>query len=353
MSAMDRQARSRCYRAAIRWVVGVFLLSQLVITVAIDQSAPAVRDPEYALLEEMLKERLAERPDCASAIFVGSSRVAHGFDARRAADKDDVLVFNFGVPGAGPFFQEIVIDRLRSAGIRPDILFLEVLHTFYNAAGPRSLDHGLLDGARLSAGEAAGLLTYGRRSQTGPIRRWAFARALPLCRHQAELRDSLDYRLNPNYGEAPVAFRPCDPFGYRPRSCPQDEYSPLTAIAHENYDPFYTTFRIDPDSYGRLVEIIRRARAEGITVVCVLMPEGSEFRRKFQGDPGHTPAELVRRLRDDEHVAVVDARDWLDDGAFFDQHHLLPAGATAFADRFRVEAVEPALRRVDRRIAGR
>ena len=176
---------------------------------------------------------------------------------------------------------------------------------------------------------------------------------MPFCRHQAELRDSLDYRLNPNYGQAPVAFRPCDAFGYRPRACPPEESPALTEIAHENYDPFYTSFAIDPDAYARLVEIIQRAQADGILVVCVLMPEGSEFRRKFKGDACHTPAELVRRLRQEEHVAVVDARDWLEDSAFFDQHHLLPAGAAAFADRFRIEAMEPALRQVDRRIAGR
>ena len=114
MSATDRQRRSRCFRTAIRWLVGVFLLLQISIAVAIDQSGPAVRNPEYALLETMLKKRLADRPDAPSAVFIGSSRVAHGFDAARAAAGGDGVVFNFGIPGAGPFFEEIVLDRLRS-----------------------------------------------------------------------------------------------------------------------------------------------------------------------------------------------------------------------------------------------
>jgi hypothetical protein len=351
MSAMDRQRRGRRYRAIVRWVTGVFVLSQLTIAIAVDQGSPAVRDPEYALLEGMLKDRIAEQPGSPSAVFLGSSRVAYGFDAERAAGSNDVVMFNFGVPGAGPYLQSIVFERLRRAGTRPDVLFLEVLHTFYNAAGPRSLDHGLLDGARLSASETAGLLWYGNRSQTGPIRRWAFARALPMHRHQAELRDNLDYRLNPNYCDSPPSFRPCDPFGFRPRLCPADEWPALGAIAHETYDPFYTNFEVDPHAWCRLVEIIRTARGEGIHVVCVLMPEGSEFRRMFARDSNCSPDELVRRLRDNARVPVIDARDWLDDSAFFDQHHLLPHGATAFAERFRVEALQPALGQVDRRIA--
>jgi hypothetical protein len=351
MSAMDRQRRGRRYRAIVRWVALVFLLSQLSVAIAVDQGSSAVRDPEYALLEGMLKDRITERPRSQSAVFLGSSRVAYGFDAEKAVGRNDVVMFNFGVPGAGPYLQGVVLERLRHAGIRPDVLFLEVLHTFYNAAAPRSLDHGLLDGARLSAGETAGLLSYGNRSQTGPIRRWAFARALPLYRHQAELRDNLDYRLNPNYCDAPASFRPCDSFGFRPRSCPADEWPALVSIAHETYDPFYTNFEIDPHAWCQLLKVIRDAQRDGIHVVCVLMPEGSEFRQMFKADLSHSPAELVRRLRNDAHVPVIDARDWLDDSEFFDQHHLLPHGATAFADRFRVEALQPALEQVDRRIA--
>jgi hypothetical protein len=261
------------------------------------------------------------------------------------------LTFNFGLPGAGPYLQGIVLERLRHADIKPDVLFLEVLHTFYNAAGPRSLDHGLLDGARLSAGEMAGLLSYGNRSQTGPIRRWAFARALPLYRHQAELRDNLDYRLNPKYCDAPESFRTCDRFGFRPQTYPPDECPALTAIAHDVYDPFYNSFEIDPHAWCKLLEIIRSAQRNGIHVVCVTMPEGSEFRRMFAGAPTRTPDQLVRRLKAEARVPVIDARDWLEDSAFFDQHHLLPDGAAAFAERFRWEGVEPALQQIDFHIA--
>jgi hypothetical protein len=339
----------RYHRASAFWLLASFIVSQLVLAVYVDQYAAPVRDPEFYLLEGMLRDRRAEKPDRPTAMFVGSSRVAHGFDARRAAGDHDAVVFNFGVPGSGPYFQTVMMDRLRADGVRTDVCFLEVLHSFYNAAGVRSLDGSLLDGARLSYGEAVGLLDYGTRLQKGPIRRWALARALPVYRHQAELRDRIGLDVfQPGEGPTPP-FAPIDPYGYRQREVNKDTWPTLTALAHKQYDPFYQAFRFDDDAWARLVGTISAARAGGSEVVIVLMPEGSGFRAMYTSEVRAGVDDLVRRLRDEVGVTVVDAREWLDDAAFYDQHHLLPNGARAFADRFRTDALEPALRRVSGR----
>src|SRR3954470_18101704 len=159
----------RHHRASALWLLAASVVSQLVLAVYVDQEAPGVRDPEFYLLEGMLRDRMAERPARPTAMFLGSSRVAHGFDAGRTGEGHDAVVFNFGVPGSGPYFQTIMMDRLREDGVRTDVLFLEVLHSFYNGAGVRSLDGSLLDGARLSYGEAVGLFDYSPKSQRGPL----------------------------------------------------------------------------------------------------------------------------------------------------------------------------------------
>jgi hypothetical protein len=300
----------------------------------------------------MLRDRMAERPGRPTAMFLGSSRVAHGFDAKRATGNNDAVVFNFGVPGSGPFFQTVMMDRLAADGVRTDVLFLEVLHSFYNAAGVRSLDGSLLDGARLSYGEAVGLFDYSPKSQKGPLRRWALARALPVYRHQAELREQIGLDLF-QPGEAPrPTFAPIDPFGYREREIDPKKRAMLTELAHKQYDPFYTAFRFDPAAWNRLVGTIDRARAAGTDVVVVLMPEGSEFRLLYTAEVRAGVDDLVRRLRTEVGVTVIDARQWLPDAAFYDQHHLLPDGADQFADRFRTDVLEPALRRAEKQIAG-
>jgi hypothetical protein len=351
MGDAPRTRWKRLHRSAAFWLLASFAVSQTVVAVYVDQDAPTVRDPEFYLLEGMLRERMAEKPGRPTAMFLGSSRVAHGFDARRATGSNDAVVFNFGVPGSGPYFQTVMMDRLRDDGVRTDVLFLEVLHSFYNAAGVRSLDASLLDGARFNYGEAVGLLHYGTKSNSGPLRRWALARALPVYRHQAELRERIGLDVfRPGEGPTPP-FAPIDPLGYREREIDKQMHPKLTELAHKQYDPFYTAFRFDADAWARLTGTIDRARASGTDVVVVLMPEGSEFRALYTPEVRAVVDAMVRRLRDEVGVTVVDARQWLDDAAFYDQHHLLPNGARIFADRFRTGALEPALHRAERRIA--
>jgi Protein of unknown function (DUF1574) len=341
---MFRNWRRHSRRAAF-WLAGFFAVSQLALAVYVDQDAPAIRDPEYVLLQDMLRERISEKPGKPVAMFLGSSRVAHGFDAARARGDNDAVVFNFGIPGSGPYLQTIILDRLNAAGVHIDVLFLEVLHPFYNSTGIRSLDHSLLDGARLTAGEASGLLYYGKPLRTGPIRRWVWARALPSNRHQAELRDALGLDVyQPGQGPSPP-FQPIDPFGHRRREIPQDKWQDFADLAHRQYDEYFKKFELDPAPWGRLMMAIEKARAAGTDIVVVYMPEGTGFRGLYTPQSSSGIAEMMRRLREEVGVTVVDAREWVDDAGFYDNHHLLPPGAATFADRFRTDALEPALRR--------
>jgi hypothetical protein len=333
--------RTRHRRAAV-WLVAPFVLSQAALAVWIDQFSPPVRDPEYVLLRDRLKQRSAERPGRPVAVFLGSSRVAFGFDAARAAGDEPVVAFNFGVPGAGPFLLDVLHDRLSKDGVRPDLLLVEVMPPFFNAAGGKPLDHVLLDGARLTAGETADLFGYGVGS-TRPFRRWAFARAVPIDRHRVGLRDQLGLDV---FRPGAAAVRPLDDidaFGYRPHPYPPDQWPALTALAHAQYDRFYAAFALSPRPFERLVRTVRRGQANGSSVVAVLMPEGSEFRRLPTPAAAEGVTDLIRRLREETGIAVIDARDWLDDAAFYDGHHMLPGGAAAFADRLRREVLKPAI----------
>src|SRR5258708_24500282 len=99
----------RHHRAAAFWLLVAFIVSQVILAIYVDQDAPTVRDPEFYLLEGMFRDRVAEKPGRPSAMFVGSSRVAHGFDAKQATGDHDAVAFNFGVPGSGPYFQTVML----------------------------------------------------------------------------------------------------------------------------------------------------------------------------------------------------------------------------------------------------
>jgi hypothetical protein len=316
---------------------------QLALGVFVDQQPPGVRDPEYGLLEERLKARIAKHTERPVAVFVGSSRIAIGFDAARAAD-DDLTLFNFGVPGSGPFLHAAVIERLTAAGVRPDVMFIEIVHPFYNAAGVRCLDQSLLDGARLDANEARGLFTYGRKS-SGPLRRYAVGRALPIVRHQAELRDAVGLDVfQPGEGPRP-ATGPVDALGFRPRNFRPDERPFMTALAHKQYDEFFARFTLDPVPWNLLLDTIAKAKARGTRVAVVFTPEGTEFRSLYTAEVRAGIAAMMAQLRTAAGVEVIDARDWVTDDGFYDHHHLLPAGAAQFAQRFRAEVIRPLTRR--------
>src|SRR6476619_385096 len=87
-------------RRAAFWLLGAFAVSQLVLAIIVDQGSLAIRDPEYLLLQDKLRDREIEALDKPVAMFLGSSRVAHGFDAARSRGDSDATVFNFGIPGS-------------------------------------------------------------------------------------------------------------------------------------------------------------------------------------------------------------------------------------------------------------
>jgi hypothetical protein len=55
-------------------------------------------------------------------------------------------------------------------------------------------------------------------------------------------------------------------------------------------------------------------------------------------------AALFDRLRAETGAPLADARDWLPDDAFYDQHHLTPEGAVAFGARFKRDVLPLAQR---------
>jgi hypothetical protein len=330
-----RTTRRRWERRHLRtalWFLAAFAASQFVLAVWVERT-PTIRDPEYTLLRNRLRQRAAEQPEKPIAIFMGSSRVAYGFDPASTANGSAAL-FNFGVPGAGPYLVDVLHGRLSADGVQPHAVFLEVLPAFYNTAGVRTLDNSLLDGARLSAEEAFDLLTYSDRP-SGPLRRWAQDRAVPISRHRTELRKLTGLEAARDNSLPIESLRDIGSDGFRVRLVPPNERVKLTALAHKQYDPFCGEFRLAEKAFERLLGTIRRARANGATVVAVVMPEGNEFRCLYSPSALAGVSALLDRLRNEAGVDVVDARDWLPDEAFFDQHHLTPEGAAIFSARFQ------------------
>jgi hypothetical protein len=338
---MARRAGSQ-----LLWLLVGFALCQVVLAVAIDGWLEAVRDPEYATKLARLKARRAEFPDRPLVLLLGSSRTAYGIDANSLSANVSAprpLAFNFGLMGGGIRLQELTLRRLLAEGIRPALIFVEVMPALLAVHRGRLLEEKMLDGARLTVGEML-RLRRGYREPRRLLASWCLGRLLPCYRHQAEVRGELglepaDAANNPN--------NPCllDDYGWRART---DEItaayrSKTTEMALSQYRDFCASDHLGKQPVQALEALLGLCRREGIPAALVLMPEGKPFRELYSAEARAACDGLLDRLRQRWGVKVIDARTWVEDRGFWDTHHLLPPGAWQFTERFGREALQPAL----------
>ena len=122
----------------------MFVLFQGGILVIAHRS-PRIRDPLYGdrlhLLQKVRNEKKQSNPTL--VLMLGSSRTADGFDASRLEQRLEAgfgkphLVFNYGMVGTGPLVELIYLQRLIKAGIKPNLLLIEVYPLFLTDDGPK------------------------------------------------------------------------------------------------------------------------------------------------------------------------------------------------------------------------
>jgi hypothetical protein len=370
----------------IFWGLFAFILLQLALGWGIENEI-SLRDPEYHQLERTLRERLAENPHKDLLLFVGSSRFTNGIDARRLNEHPEwghYLVFNFGIPTAGPTLERIMIDRLLDRDIVPKIIYLEVLLTHLNAGPQQQLDQKMIDAARLSYSELRFACESGFAEDTqgstnarswetsrnshrsadvpsshrsGNARsslwgQWLSSRLLPMRRHQKELHDfiALDAPSSGAYfSDASSSDTPSsdakqmeradhhDDYGTRMRNVLIHTPEQMKALALRQYGRYLESFAVAQGPYYRLLQTIELCRQRGIEVVLVVMPEGQEFREGGGTEIIQKREAFIERIRREANVPLIDARHWCVNDDFYDGHHLSVQGAARFTARLSQE----------------
>lgn len=342
-----RPALARQARAALLWGVLTFAGLQLATAVALELWLGVARDPEFAAKLLRLQAQMAQAPTRPLVLFLGSSRALMGFRAARAeALLDGSAVFNFGIRGAGPMMQLVCLRRLLAAGIRPDRLFVEVIPPVLNQPAERPLEEEWLHGGRLTLREI--LRTARQHSQPQRLlRHWLKCRWAPWASHRRGLRASLlDDWTETMSSDDPLAgaldahgWQPFFEHGITPR-----QRAVFLDIAQKQYRTAFGDFHLamrSVDSLGQLLDLTRR---HGIPTTLVLMPEGTPFQALYPETMRRELDRFLAAFSRAHGVGLLDARDWLEDDAFWDSHHQLPAGATRFTERFVREGIAPLLR---------
>ena len=330
---------SRSPRRALAVGLIVFVAATLGCGWAMER-ADAVRDPVYGQKENRL--RALTRADGPLILVLGSSRVENGMNAghaemvlRRTAGQR-VIVFNFGVSGAGPLTMSIYFQRMLARGIVPDGIVIEVLPKMLSdtAIGPPEL--AWLNPERFSHRERAELA---RISPSGTAH-WRSS-AMPW----REYANQILFRIGQPYVPPSVRFvwtLPMDDHGwsrfFQDGVTPEQRAS-WTLRAERECKPNLTAFHADGVAAASFRQLIETCRERRIPVHLLLMPEGTAF----HGWYGPSVNERLAAYLSSLPVPMTDARRWMPDDAFADGHHLLPHAATAFSERLAGEILHPLL----------
>jgi hypothetical protein len=310
-----------------------------------------VADPVYADKERGLRrlERSAP-PGAPRVLLLGTSRTGFAFAAGRtqqaATDSGTpAVVFNFGLPGAGPVAHQLYLRRLIADGHRPDLLVLEVLPPLLANLPDGPLEARIITGDVLSRAEVATVISYG--FPTDRVRgQWARAALVPAYVHRFKLvarlfPSAIPWQLRYDWG------RTLDPNGWNPADVFEVTDEQRARGVASTVAEYHAVVRHElpaGPAAAALRDTLSLCRTEGIPVRLVILPETTAFRGLY---PPGVEAKLTRFLAGltaEFGCTLTDAREWLPDDAFLDGHHLLRPGATTFTDRLTAEVVLPFLR---------
>jgi hypothetical protein len=346
---MSNRPRRTCHAwQSLFWGLLFFAGLQIGLGLSLDQGLLRVRDPEYAAKEKQLRARRAEAPTAPLVVMLGSSRTLLGFDARKLDDDCPAprpVVFNLGLIGGGPVLEGLCLKRLLAAGLRPDLLLVEVLPPSLNQAGNRALEEDWLSGTRLSGAELLASWPY-HNEPSHLLEQWTEARAFPWWRHHKALGgclalDAFRIPASPPWGAIDGHGWHAHPLpGFTPAQRRQ-----ATDFAHWQYRHAFGDFHLATRPTRALNDLLDRCRQEHIPVALVLMPENTEFRAFYPPAMRQGIDAYLANLSNARQVPLIDARNWIEDTGFWDGHHLLPEGAAAFSTQLGRAVIGPMLRR--------
>jgi hypothetical protein len=341
----------RSARSDLAWAVAAFATLQLSLAVAMERWWPQLRDPYYGYRAERLVRRTVADDRPLTVVMLGSSRVQNGFDSSalereaRACLRRPVVVFNFGVPGAGPVTNLLNFERLEAAGVRPDLLFVEVVPTMLAGGDSVPAEARYLTVDRLWRRELDLAARYEFPVHEMRLQWWLHW-PLPTYQHRFKILSAIAPGLVPGRLRLDWA-RHVDDSGWA-QPINTDPVSALDRgraadLARREHGSALREFHLGGAPSRALEDLLDRCRARGIATALIWMPEGTDFQGWYSGGVKeaieHYLADVSRRYQ----VPLVDARDWVSDEGFLDYHHLVACGARVFTERFGREVLLPTL----------
>lgn len=311
---------------------------QLALFAAVETALPELRDPLYGRKFHQLQRCFDGAPPGAMRVLLmGSSRTFNGIDAAsferklQAAFGKPAVVYNFGLSAAGPLTELIVLNRLMTAGVKAELVMIEIFPAMLADRYPL-LEADPLDASRLWSGDLALL---GRcTTDAGRLTRgWVLGSLAPWHTHRYAIVGQISSRWLPpeGWGTGLSNFDPRGWQGLDEQLCAAHD-SVALEVARLKYAGVLGDFKFGPGAEAAL-EIVRLCQRHATPCALVLMPEGSDFSSWYSPGARRKVDQFIQQTSHDYRVPVIDARQWMAESQFFDSHHLLSSSARTFSER--------------------
>jgi hypothetical protein len=285
--------------------------------VAAESGVPEITDTDYHTKLQIVRTAQAEHPDRPLGLVLGSSRMTLAFEPEQLTDPEGVYWVNAAHVGAGPILSRVILHRLFRDGVRPAVVVLEVMPTYF-----------VKENGRFVTGHFA-------------------VADFPIARRYSERLFSYDYHfLRHRVTRAPDLTRVADPFAgqyeYHPRGgyrLLRTEMGPAEREAKIAFTRQLSWGMAQNMTVARGADLafrdaLREAAEHGVRVVLLRAPEGPLFRSWYNPDGLTRFDKYVADVAAEFGVPSVDARLWLEEEDFYDSHHVLKRGADKFTARF-------------------
>ena len=350
-----QRTRVPAARRTVIWAVLLMLGAHLGMMLAAEHS-DRLRDPPFgdklAKLEQLQREAGSDVP---CVVVLGSSRTLLGFHGEHAEHEIEqalgtrAIAFNFGTPASGPITHLIYLKRLLAAGVRPNLLILEVLPPALQDGIGGPVEAAIFPGDRLASHEVPIVVQYGydahqthEQQRANAINPWA------------SMRDRLLARVLSSWvmeGSRLDWSRNTDAHGWTtpPRqSITPSERAEREAKIRADFAAPLATMEPERRPFAALREILELCERERIPVQLLLMPEDATFRSLYAPQVIAKLLNAMNALSAEKHVPFVNAREWLTDDDFYDGHHMFRHGALQFTSKLTSEIIVPFLREIAR-----
>lgn len=331
-----RRQRRKSARAAVGFGVVWFALATLGLASAIETVKPQWRDPEFGVRLDQLRKLQANAPHRPLVVVLGTSRVQMGVSPAAMGFPDEPgspLVYNCGMIGARHSMVLLNLIRLRDAGIKPDMVMIELFPRLLASEGtveselalwaPRLTDRDL-DHVAPFAGDLSAVR-----------RKWALSRLNPWSQHRLQLMSAwLPTWIKENNREDGARGR-LDDYGFAPhpaaRVAPREAERARARIKAQQFGKGSRLTRIGGQFDKLIHDLVGWCRTEGIEVAFFWTPESPAYRSWFQPGERTLAMEYGRSLTRELGVPVFPAPDHLPEDVFADGHHLLRRGAETYS----------------------